>query len=109
MGEQRWSEALAAAHQLCAATPDEPGGFIHAAYCLHEMNRTQEALNVLKNGPKSLRMKAVFFYNLGCYSARLGDIDEAMRHLQRSFEMKRDLRKLAERDPDLAGLRELLR
>lgn len=108
MGEKRWSEALATAHKLCEAAPSEPGGFIHAAYCLHEMNRTLEALEVLKNGPKSLRTKPVFFYNLGCYNARLGNIEEAMRQLTRSFEMDRDLRKLARRDPDLAGMRSLL-
>ncbi len=108
MGEQRWSEALAMAHQLCSAAPNEPEGFIHAAYCLHEMDRTLEALEVLKNGPKSLRMKAVFHYNLACYNARLGNMEEAMRHLHRSFEMDADLKKTARRDPDLEELRSML-
>lgn len=108
MGEQRWSQALGVAHELCATAPTEPGGFIHAAYCLHEMERTLEALQVLKGGPKSLLTKPVFFYNLGCYNARLGHMDEAMKHLLRSFEMDRSLRKLARRDPDLTGVRELL-
>ena len=108
MGEQRWSEALAAAHQLCASAPTEPGGFIHAAYCLHEMKRTLEALEVLKNGPKSLRTKAVYFYNMACYSARLGHAEEALRQLLRAFEMDASLRRLARRDPDLADLRSLL-
>lgn len=105
LGEQRWSEALAMAYELCAAAPGEPGGYIHAAYCLHEMDRTAEALEVLKNGPKSLRTKSVFYYNLGCYNARLGQVADALRCLERSFELDAGLRRVARKDPDLAALR----
>ncbi len=105
MGEKRWSEALTAAHELCTAAPTEPGGFIHAAYCLHELNRTAEALEVLQTGPRTLRTKPVYYYNLGCYNARLGKVDHALRFLERSFEMDKSLRRLALKDPDLAALR----
>lgn len=54
MGEHRWEEALADARRLCVAEPEEPGGFIHAAYCLHEMGRTRDAVDVLVRGPSSL-------------------------------------------------------
>jgi len=108
MGEHRWSEALAAAYELCAAAPKEPGGYIHAAYCLHELNRTAEALEVLQNGPKTLRSKSVYFYNLGCYNARLGQIDHALRFLEIAFEKDKSLRRLARKDPDLAALRSQL-
>jgi len=108
MGEKRWSEALVAAHHLCAAVPNEPGGYIHAAYCLHEMDRTAEALDVLQSGPQALRSKPVYYYNLGCYNARLGLMDHALRFLERSFEMDKSLRRLAKKDPDLAALRSQL-
>src|SRR5690349_18364185 len=55
MGEQRWAEALALTQKLCTLEPNEPGGFIHAAYCLHELGRTEEALDVLAHGPAALR------------------------------------------------------
>jgi hypothetical protein len=29
--------------RLCELEPEEPGGFIHAAFCLHELGRTNEA------------------------------------------------------------------
>lgn len=108
MGEKRWSEALVAAHELCAAAPNEPGGYIHAAYCLHEMNRTAEALDLLQGGPQTLRTKPVYYYNLGCYNARLGLVEHALRFLERSFEMDNSLRRLAKKDPDLAALRSQL-
>ena len=105
MGERRWEEALAHARQLCAAEPEEPGGFIHAAFCLHEMSRTREAVDVLVRGPASLQGKAVFFYNMGCYHARLGEMDAAVEMLQKAFSKDESLRRSARRDPDLDALR----
>jgi predicted Zn-dependent protease len=105
MGEQRWEEALTHARQLCEAEPDEPGGFIHAAYCLHEMGRTREAIDVLVRGPASLQGKAVFFYNMGCYRARLGEVDAAVEMLQAAFRKDESLRRAARRDPDLDAVR----
>lgn len=105
MGEHRWEEALESARRLCTAEPEEPGGFIHAAYCLHEMGRTREAVDVLVLGPASLQAKAVFFYNMGCYRARLGEVDAAVEMLHKAFIKDESLRKAARRDPDLDALR----
>lgn len=108
MGEHRWEEALALTYKLCAQEPEEPGGFIHAAYCLHELGRTNEALDLLARGPMALRTKPVYYYNLGCYLAKLGQTDQALRLLEQSFEMDGSLRSHARKDPDLHGLREKL-
>lgn len=104
MAEQRWQEALTFAENLIRAEPHEPGGYIHAAYCLHELGSTSIALELLIKGPKSLRTKSVFYYNVGCYNARLGQINDALKFLQRSFEMDGSLRHAARKDPDLAHL-----
>lgn len=108
MHEHHFEDALPLAQRLCEAEPDEPGGFIHAAYCLHELGRTQEALDLLSNGPLSLRTKPVYYYNMGCYRARLGQSDQALRLLQQSFEMDGSLRRTARKDPDLDDLRSQL-
>ncbi|MBK8092659.1 MAG: hypothetical protein IPK32_11930 [Verrucomicrobiaceae bacterium] len=108
MGERRWEEAFALAARLCEIEPSEPGGFIHAAFCLHEMDRTMEALDFLSRGPAELRKKPVYYYNMGCYHAKLGHTEQALHYLRLSFEMDASLRKHARRDPDLAGLREWL-
>ena len=108
MGESRWEEALAVAHRLREERPLEPGGFIHEAYCLHELGRTREALDLLVNGPASLRQRPVYFYNAGCYRARLGDLEGAMQMLKLSFQMDSGLRKSAKRDPDLVELKDRL-
>jgi len=108
MGEQRWAEALILTQKLCILEPAEPGGFIHAAYCLHEMDRTLDALDLLARGPNSLRTKPVYYYNLGCYLARLGQEEKALNLLRQSFEMDGSLRSHARKDPDLDGLRQKL-
>lgn len=105
MKEQRWQDALALTRKLCALEPGEPGGFIHAAYCLHELGRTAEALGLLDRGPAALRTKPVYYYNKGCYLACLGEDDKALTLLKQSFEMDGSLRRHARKDPDLDRLR----
>jgi hypothetical protein len=69
---------------------------------------TREALNLLLEGPESLRERAVFFYNAGCYHAQLGEFNEAVQMLQQSFAMDESLKKSARLDPDLASVKEML-
>lgn len=109
MGEKRWEEAFALASRLCDQEPSEPGGFIHAAFCLHEMGRTAEALDFLGRGPAALRTKSVFYYNMGCYHAKMGHMDKALHYLTQSFEMDDSLRSYARKDVDLAPLRQHLK
>jgi tetratricopeptide (TPR) repeat protein len=108
MGEERWAEALPLTQKLCQMEPKEPGGYIHAAYCLHELGQTHEALDLLARGPVALKAKPVYYYNVGCYMAKLGQKDQALKLLEQSFEMDGSLRSYAKKDPDLASLREKL-
>lgn len=108
MGERRWDEALDVARRLRKERPDDPGGFIHEAYCLHELERTREALDTLLSGPPSLLEKPVYFYNAACYRARLGQIEDAVELLALAFKMDANLRRSAKSDPDLASLKDKL-
>jgi predicted Zn-dependent protease len=108
MGERRWDEALERARRLREKRPVEPSGFIHEAYCLHELGRTREALETLLNGPPSLREKPVYFYNAACYRARLGELEGAVKLLGLAFKMDGSLRRSAKHDPDLAALKDKL-
>lgn len=108
MGEHRWEDALALCRTLCDQEPQEAGGFIHAAYCLHELGRTEAAMEMLAHGPDALRTKPVYYYNLGCYHAKLGQVEKAVRLLGQSFEMDGSLRTHARKDPDLDQLRSVL-
>lgn len=103
---QRWSDALATGRALCAAEPEKTAGFIHAAYCLHELRRTTEARDCLLNGPRALHAEPTYHYNLACYECALGHLAIARLHLEKSIAMDKKMRELAKRDPDLAALRE---
>ena len=57
--ERRWEEALAGSERLIEADEKCAMGYIHAAYCLHEMGRTPKAKELLLAGPSSLLREAV--------------------------------------------------
>ena len=101
MRARRWDEALAACEKLRAGRPELSLGYIHGAFCLHELGRTAEAMELLHQGPASLLREPVYFYNLGCYHAVLGNPEEAQNYLQMSFNMDEKFREIARYDPDL--------
>ena len=104
INERKWREALTLSRQLAEAAPQEEGGWVHSAYCLHELGRTREAIQALLAAPPSLREKAIFHYNFACYSCVLGQIDAAREALHRSFALDKRYRDFALSDRDLEPL-----
>ncbi len=104
MREGRWEDALEISRALCRVGPEETLGFIHAAFCLHEMGRTADAKAFLLSGPSALLEEATYHYNLGCYDAALGNIEDAQAHLRASFKLDRKFREFAKTDPDLKSV-----
>lgn len=105
MQARRWPQALAAARKLCKTQPEVPSGFIHAAYCLHELGRTSEAKSALLVGPALLNEEPSYHYNLACYECALGNTESAEAHLETSFSMDKKYCEFAKTDPDLRPLR----
>jgi predicted Zn-dependent protease len=105
VNEHKWRDALSLSRRLAEAAPEQEGGWVHAAYCLHELGRTREAIQALLSAPPSLREKAIFHYNLACYSCVLGQLDEAREALHRSFALDKRYRDFARSDSDLDPLR----
>jgi len=108
MRAKRWEQALSVCARLRATSPEGVTGYIHGAFCLHEMGRTIEAKQLLVEGPSSLLLEPTYHYNLGCYDAVLGNLDEATRHLERSFRLDTKFREIAKYDPDLKPVHGLL-
>jgi len=106
MQAKRWKPALAAGRELCRAEPEKTSGFIHTAFCLHELGRTAEARDLLLAGPDVLHAEPTYHYNLACYECALGHLDLARMHLEKSIELDKKMRDFAATDPDLAALRE---
>ncbi len=103
-----WKLALEASRTLCRLEPESIHGYIHSAYCLHELGRTAEAKALLLSGPSALLRDATYYYNLACYDAVLGNIEEAQAYLRASFKLDKKFRELAKTDPDLGAVQDLL-
>ena len=104
MRQRRWENALEVSRTLCRSYPEDAMGFIHTAFCLHELGRTAEAKAFLLAGPSALLDEATYHYNLGCYDAALGNIEDAQAHLRASFKLDRKFREFAKTDPDLKSV-----
>lgn len=97
-------EAFRLCEEFTESYPEKHAGFIQGAYCLHAAGKTQEAIDFLQSGPKSLLGEPVYFYNLACYEVAQERNQAALTWLNQSIEMKPANRLLALKDPDLKPL-----
>lgn len=108
MQSRKWERAYRISRQLCRVLPDCGTGYLHGGFCLHRMGRTAAARKLLLKGEALLRDDPIFYYNMGCYEAMLGNLRDARVNLEISFEMDGAFREIAKRDPDLEEVRELI-
>ncbi len=108
MRGRRWADAFDVCERLVELFSSETTGFIHGAFCLHELDRTREAKDLLLRGPASLLREATYYYNMGCYEAVLGNIEDAQHALEISFRMDDKFRQIAKIDPDLKVMPNLI-
>lgn len=108
MREKRWGKALRVSQLLCRVAPDCGTGFLHAGFCLHQLGKTAEAKKLLVTGPVALLKEPIYYYNMGCYEALLGDVNGARENLLISFRMDSSFRELAKKDPDLQAVHALI-
>jgi predicted Zn-dependent protease len=104
---KEWGPAVEIAEAFRQAKPDSPFGFVHLAYALHEMKRTQEAQDVLLPVLDKFRDEFIIRYNLACYACQLGDGEGAWRWLEKSMALSDpdEVKRMALNDPDLEPLR----
>ena len=108
MREKKWARALLISRRLCRVAPLCTAGFLHAGFCLHELGKTIQAKKLLLKGPVGLLREPIYYYNMGCYDALLGNRKSAQVHLLTSFKMDPSFRDIAKQDPDLQSVQELI-
>ena len=108
MRKRCWARALIISRKLCRVAPQCTAGFLHAGFCLHELGKTLQAKKLLQKGPVALLREPIYYYNMGCYDALLGNVRDAKTHLQTSFKMDESFRELAKKDPDLKAVQPFL-
>ena len=100
-----WTEAAQAARELITIAPDEFDGYWMLSFALHEMKCTREACDNLTGVRERFSREYLLHYNLACYLARLGRLDDARDALRRAFKLNPPMRATAANDPDLKPLR----
>ncbi len=107
---RQWDAALDIAVAVTQSAPDLPVGWIHQSYCLHELNRTEEAWELLRPLADQFPEDVTIAYNLACYACQLGDLGQARNWIQRAIKLRgrNEICRLALLDPDLAMIRPYL-
>jgi tetratricopeptide (TPR) repeat protein len=100
-----WAAALETSWEMTRLAAEESQSWVHLAYTLHELGRTQEAWDNLLPKMRQWPELAIIPYNLGCYACRLGHPDDARSLLKQAFLLDPDYQPMALCDPDLVALR----
>lgn len=105
---EKWEDGVLLGQSLLELWPQELEFHFKTAYCLHELKRTKEAKMTLESAPASIRLTALYCYNLACYETQLGNLGIAKLLLQECFVKEPRYREEALDDPDLEPLWESL-
>lgn len=107
-GEQKWEEAFHAAQRLVAVLPEEPAGWLHAAYAARRMRAggIEQAQALLLPAADQFPEEPVIAFNLACYACQLDQLDAARRWFERACQIggKKEIRVMALADEDLKPL-----
>jgi len=100
---EKWDFVLTFAERLVDIVPKEPQGWIQRSFALHELNRTQEAFDLLLAAAKTFPHDWYVPYNLACYCTQLRRLPEARQWLENAFKLgnSRKIKLMALKDPDL--------
>ena len=103
---KKWEAALFIAAALVKMDPDDPIGWIHQSYCLHELGLTADAHRHLMDVVDKFPTNATIRYDLACYECRLSRFRQAKQWLEKAFEIgdTRKIKLAALNDPGLEPL-----
>src|SRR5688572_22582031 len=111
---ERWEAGLEVAEALLRVAPDRASGWLHRAYALRRVKGggLQRAWEALRPGYDKFPKTEVIPYNLACYAAQMGRVDEAWEWLHKAMEAAGDvdvIRTMALGDKDLNALWDRIR
>lgn len=107
MAGEKWVEVIRVASRLVVFESQAERPWIAWAYALREHRRIAKARDVLLRGSAIIASPTVLVdYNLACYFCLLGDLAEARRRLDLVLAREPAWKVDADKDPDLAALRQ---
>lgn len=101
-----WAKAAKVGAVVCEREPNTPGFWIQWAYAVRRHKGLPQAREILIRGVGLHPREAVFHFNLACYEAQLGHLDDARAFLETACGLDESFTELAKTDPDLTPLRE---
>jgi Flp pilus assembly protein TadD len=75
------------------------------AYAVRRLQGIFEAREVLLKAEKIHETEPTIKFNLGCYAAIEGKLEEAKIYVQKSIKLDKSFEDMAKHDPDLESLR----
>ncbi len=105
--EKKWEPAVQIAEAIIKLAPERFTGWVFRSFALHELRQTQEAFDLLR--PVWFKFPEVWTipYNLACYCAQLGRLEECEHWFKRAMAIDEQVvKRKAIDDPDLKPLRD---
>jgi tetratricopeptide (TPR) repeat protein len=102
---QKWSEAESVALRLWEIDPEEPAWLIALAYAVRRSRGLPFANEILSRACEKFPDCGTIHFNLACYAAQLGRLDDARQHLGRAIQIDKEFAAMAKTDPDLEAIR----
>ena len=101
----KWDACVDIAGAIIKLDPVRPDAWIHRSFALHELKRTQEAFDLLLSAADKFPEPWTIPYNLACYCAQLGRLDECESWFDKAMAIdEASVRQAANDDPDLQPL-----
>ena len=101
----KWDMALEIANFLHQQLPDDPCGGVHAGIALLRLGRPRDAKQLSLPLVQKFPTNSTIPYNLACYCAQLGEIEEAEEWFNAAMALDADtVRRRGIDDPDLEPL-----
>jgi tetratricopeptide (TPR) repeat protein len=102
---KKWDACVDLAAAIVKLAPKRSFGWIHRSYALHGLKRTQEAFDNLLPVANAFPKVWMIPYNLACYCAQLGRIEESKDWFKKAMTIDEDtVKREGIDDPDLKPL-----
>jgi tetratricopeptide (TPR) repeat protein len=106
---RKWAMCVDIAEDIIKLAPDRPEAWIQRSFALHELHLMQEAFEQLLPAVVIFREVWTIPYNLACYCAQTGRLEECKTWLKMAMNIdEKMVRRAAVDDPDLKPLRDSL-
>jgi tetratricopeptide (TPR) repeat protein len=102
---KKWDACVDIANAIIKLDAERAEAWVHRSFALHELKRTKEAFDQLRSVADRFQKVWNIPYNLACYCAQLGQLDECQKWFNKAMALdEQTVKREAIDDPDLKPL-----